>query len=207
MFGAAFTVGDASYAETKDAFSFGTNFGTNGEADGDGLFGIAISLGNNGQAVTLGSGKLGNLGFNIAVNVSRSNAVPTGTTVYAAGIGNVAVNMFGGGTGAGDNQANAFGALNVAAVVGGRNNTARAGNNVTGGTLDTAFVVFGRDNDVAADPGPLAIAGSIGQTGQTITKSGPGININGVKVGGASAVQKKGPAAAARAVKRSSARR
>jgi hypothetical protein len=73
--------------------------------------------------------------------------------------------------------------------------------------VGVAFCSGGPSYSASGSRRPLAIAGSIGQTVQTVTKPSPGININGVKVGGASAVQKKGPAAAARAVKRSSARR
>lgn len=42
-----------------------------------------------------------------------------------------------------------------------------------------------------AGPGPLAIAGSIGQNGATVTKTGPGFNINGVRVFGAAAERSK----------------
>ena len=70
-------------------------------------------------------------------------------------------------------------------------------NKVTAGTYtpapgvpafgSVAVSLFGSNNDVSAGPGPLAIAGSIGQSGATVTKTGPGFNINGVRVFGAAA--------------------
>jgi hypothetical protein len=54
--------------------------------------------------------------------------------------------------------------------------------------LNSAFSIFRKHNIVVADPGPLAVAGSILQTSQTIKKQGPGFNINGHVVGGAAAV-------------------
>jgi hypothetical protein len=47
-----------------------------------------------------------------------------------------------------------------------------------------AFSAFGSGNKVQAGPGSLALAGSIFQTGATVTKIGPGFNINGIVVGG-----------------------
>jgi len=58
----------------------------------------------------------------------------------------------------------------------------------TNATASWAFNALGSNNLVLALPGPLAVAGSIGQTGQTIKKAGPGFHINGVVVGGAAAV-------------------
>jgi hypothetical protein len=49
---------------------------------------------------------------------------------------------------------------------------------------------------VGAGPGPFAIAGSILQTGAHITKTGPGVNINGIVIGGAAAVPQTKAAAA-----------
>lgn len=68
---------------------------------------------------------------------------------------------------------------------------------------------FGSGNNVQAGPGPVAIAGSILQTGATVFKFGPGFNINGVKAGGAAAVddsaQPAPGAASARSIETSTA--
>jgi hypothetical protein len=55
------------------------------------------------------------------------------------------------------------------------------------GVLNNAFAVFSTNVAVSANPGPLAVAGSIGQSNVLIEKDGPGFNINGIKVGGAAA--------------------
>jgi hypothetical protein len=75
-----------------------------------------------------------------------------------------------------------------------------------------ALNAFGSGNTVTALPGPLAIAGAIFQNGKTITKVGPGFNINGIVVGGAAAVHSaasrriiKPAAAATRSTKASAA--
>ena len=54
--------------------------------------------------------------------------------------------------------------------------------------MNLAFNDFGNANFVSAGPGPVAIAGLIGQTGAKATKVGPGFDINGLRVGGAAAV-------------------
>jgi hypothetical protein len=53
--------------------------------------------------------------------------------------------------------------------------------------LNHAFVILGSNSRAFAGGGPVAIAGSILQTGAYITKVGPGFNINGIVVGGAAA--------------------
>ncbi len=62
---------------------------------------------------------------------------------------------------------------------------------VVPGFASLAFNAFGSGNTVTAGGSilPLAIAGSIFQNGQTVTKVGTGFNINGVVVGGAAAIR------------------
>ena len=54
--------------------------------------------------------------------------------------------------------------------------------------------MFGVNNTVKAGPGPFALAGSIFQNSQTVTKVNPGLAINNLRIGGASAT----PAGSAR---------
>jgi hypothetical protein len=126
------------------------------------------------------------IGFNFALNVSLGTTTPDGSEVAAVGIGNIAVNFLGNGTTLGGHVLVAQGNLNTATTLGGTNSKVEAG--LGTGTFNHAFSIFGTNNQVAAGPGPLAIAGSILQTGTTITKVGPGFNINGFTVGGAAAV-------------------
>ena len=53
--------------------------------------------------------------------------------------------------------------------------------------MNAGFNFFGRTNTVTAGPGPLALAGSVFQDGQTITRTNPGIAINTFGGGGAAA--------------------
>ena len=68
------------------------------------------------------------------------------------------------------------------------------------GVLNSAFNLGGNKNKVTAGPGPFALAGSIFQTGATVTKVGPGFAV-GTRVGGAAAVKPKIPAPTATAVR------
>ncbi|WP_059018452.1 hypothetical protein [Mycobacterium sp. M26] len=103
------------------------------------------------------------------------------------------------------NNVAATGITNTAINLGGQNNNVLA-NGGTSGAFNTAFNILGGGNDVGAGTGPFAIAGAILQNGKNITKSGPGININGLVVGGASAVnaRKASPAAASKPSAKSS---
>ncbi|MCX2930545.1 hypothetical protein ORI20_09680 [Mycobacterium sp. CVI_P3] len=186
-FSSAVAVGNSAIAVAGDVvqtniFDFGTAIGNNALAQATGIVGMATQLGSNGVAVAVASTSLNYLGLNTALNVSLGTTVVGGSVVEAIGKGNLAVNLFGNGTGGG-HLAYALGTLNTAWTVGGTNNKAIA----NGGNGNAAFADFGSGNTVAAGPGPLAIAGSILQTGQVVTKSGPGFNINGIKVGGAAA--------------------
>ena len=61
-------------------------------------------------------------------------------------------------------------------------------------TLSLAFNFFGDNNTVSAGWGPFAIAGAIAQNLRTITRSIPGININGInrQRGGSGRQQQEG---------------
>jgi hypothetical protein len=72
--------------------------------------------------------------------------------------------------------------LNLVLNVGGDINTINAGGP---GNLNAGFNFFGTNNAVSAGPGPLALAGSVLQDGQNVTKTNPGIAINNFRVGGA----------------------
>jgi hypothetical protein len=159
--------------------------GNSADSEAYGVLALSVQVGNNGAA------RAENGIANIAVNLSQ---YPSFT--LAKGSLNIAVNLLG--RQVGDNVTTALGTGNIALNVGGANDVA-AGEYVPDvpaiGSI--AFSIFGTNNTVTAVPGPLAIAGSIGQNGATITKAGPGFNINGLRVGGAAAVnRKKAPAAA-----------
>ena len=186
LFGAAFSTGTKAEAFTENAFDFATAVGDSAEADAGGVFGISMQLGANGFTETFGPAAFGNLGLNIAISVSPGNTAFFGSVVEADGVGNVAINLFGNGTTPSGHAVRASGIFSVATNIGGTNNKLRTGQG--GGALNQVFSIFGSGNTVKAGPGPFAIAGSIGQTGQTITKVGPGFNINGIVVGGAAAV-------------------
>jgi hypothetical protein len=188
LFGMAFAVGNSANASTLGALDFATAVGDNTSGNAYGLIGIAMGLGPNGYAETLGTGgspsNLANLGLNVALDVSLGTTVVSGSEAVAIGLGNVAVNLFGNGTTLFGHEVEAIGTLNGAMTLGGTNNVVQA---LQTGSLNYAFGVFGSNNQVLAGPGPVAIAGSIGQTGASITKQGPGFNINGFRVGGAAA--------------------
>lgn len=90
LFGAAIAVGSGSSATTGNAFTLATALGSNATATAGGLFGAATQVGDNGSATTDGSGVLGNLGFNFALNITRGATEPGSSSVLAAGIANVA---------------------------------------------------------------------------------------------------------------------
>jgi hypothetical protein len=132
----------------------------------------------------------GGFGLNLALNVTLGTTTPVGSEVITGGTGNVAINLFGNGTVIGGHEAGAYGLFNSAVTLGGTNNGAAAGLVGPGpGVLNHAFVILGSNSRAIAGGGPLAIAGSILQTGAYITKAGPGFNINGFAVGGAAATQ------------------
>jgi hypothetical protein len=105
-------------------------------------------------------------------------------------VGNIAINVLGDGTNYGvrDNVVGAYGIGNTAVNLFGNNNNTSAGVPNHGALFSSAINLFGNNNQVRATPGPLAIAASIFQHVATVTKQGPGININGLTVGGAAAI-------------------
>ncbi|MCH9721861.1 MAG: hypothetical protein K0U67_07370 [Actinomycetia bacterium] len=79
----------------------------------------------------------------------------------------------------------ANGSANAAAQIGGDDNRVEAGGDGgADGYFTAAFSILSsgqgalQENTVLAGPGPLSVAGSIGQDSATVVQSGPGININ-----------------------------
>lgn len=213
-FGAAMTAGVNSIVQTEDVFTLAAALGDNSLALGKGAFGIAAVLGPYTYAGTAGDPARGNLGFNIAVNVSPANKLPY--SYQAGGIGNLAVNLFGtsddpGGKfsyayglgsvvanlGGSRNELTSYGILsNASNMFGSNNKVTAASDKVNDLALNAAFTVFGSGNTVYAGPGPVAVAGSIAQTGATVAKQQPGVNINGIRIPNTAAAVDPQPAAA-----------
>lgn len=144
--------------------------GTRAGADVNGILQAAISAGERaGSNAGLGPGALqfGNVALNFGNHISElTNAVSV------SGFGNVGSNLGGDVvfvdvTGLLNNATNLFGSTDI---------------RVDGGALSMAFNVLGEGNQVTAGPGFLAVAGSLGQTGATITQKPFGININGAAI-------------------------
>jgi hypothetical protein len=177
---------------TSSATSIAIAFGAGATADAAGMLGTAIAVGagveaNTGGtaalAIAFGDNSIADAGTdgrtdigNIAVNFGANAGV------RAVGIGNTAVNIDGDGA-----LVRASGVLNTAVNLNGGNQVTSGLANNSNNIANLAFSLFGEDTKVAAGAGPLAIAGSIFQTVAHITKTGPGLNINGIKVGGAAA--------------------
>lgn len=214
LFGAAFAAGTNATALTSDAFTFAVGAGDGSLSITKGLFGIGVTVGPGTTAGTQGDPALGNLGFNIALNISPTN--PGLYPVVSGGVGNLAVNLFGTSTVFGTKEVLATGYFNVATNVGGNNNDVWAASGFLssalnlggsdgsvkagGGALDSAINLGGSGNTVYASPGPLAVAVSVGQSGATVSKQQPGININGFRLPNTAAALNSGkkarPAAA-----------
>jgi hypothetical protein len=176
LFNLAIAVGTNAEAHAGGMLPFGAAvaFGNGAVAEIDTGFSLAVTVGANSRAtVSLGAG-------NIAANIF-GNA----TDVAASGLGVVAVNLLGNAS-----DVEAVGLGDVAVNLLGNSNTVYA--SILPGSV--AFNAFGSGNDVEAGPGLLAIAASILQTNATITKAGPGFNINGLGGGGAAAVGNAKPA-------------
>ena len=154
FFGGAFAIGNYASANA-DNFDLAIQMGT-GYATSEGLFDIAIS----------------------STPVKTADPLGPSTFVQALGLGTLALNLGGYGTGFIDHQV------------------------ISAGIASIAFDRGGVDNFVRGGSGPFAIAASLEQTGQKVTKIRPGININnGLVIGGAAAVgnsRKKSSATAAR---------
>jgi len=141
LLGAAFAAGPDSYAEANS-----------------GAINVALQLGANGT--TLADGFL-----NFAVNVSMGTTDGGGSEVRAqGGFGNIAINLFGDGTGLRGSQVHADGILNFAANLGGTDNVVLAGRDSDNGTLNAAVSMLGTRSAVVAADGFLNAAAQFGGT-------------------------------------------
>lgn len=188
LLGAALTLGNSSSAYTiaGAVANLAVTMGDSNMTSAGGLGSVAFVASGINQTVKAGSGPItsGNVG-NIAVSLASPEAAETSATGIAnttwnvAGAGRVVGNGVGLTTvnlvGLGVDLDNA-GVLNGIANVSGLNT--RISNNIgDGGIANLGFNFIGSDN-VIESVGPLAVAGAIGSTGQTVTQSGPGINIS-----------------------------
>jgi len=145
LLGAAFAAGPDSYAEANS-----------------GAINVALQLGANGT--TLADGFL-----NFAVNVSMGTTDGGGSEVRAqGGFGNIAINLFGDGTGLRGSQVHADGILNFAANLGGTDNVVLAGRDSDNGTLNAAVSMLGTRSAVVAADGFLNAAAQLGGTGNQV---------------------------------------
>jgi hypothetical protein len=205
------------------AFNFATAIGNDAIAQGfTTLFGVATQIGP-GTAITLGFGNIAvglgegtgqsaaasgfvssawqlgpgsaaTLGtLSIAVGVGKGKAGQTSTS--AGGFASLALNLLGGASADGISQVSSNGFFSAAVnILGDDNEVTAAAPSLPGANL--ALNIFGKGNTVSAGPGPLAFAGSIFQRGATVTKVGPGFNINGLAVPGVASVQSRSVAPA-----------
>ncbi|ORB56871.1 hypothetical protein BST42_00080 [Mycolicibacterium rhodesiae] len=157
-------------------FDIGGAFGTNALANDAGAFEVAAQVGS-------GDSQTGGL-FNLAIDITPGNGPAHYQSVLAEGFGDVAVNLYGYGTSIISHRVNAFGVLSGAVNISGTNNVVESHD----GVFNTAFAINGTSTNVDAGGGPLALAGSINQAHATLSKVGPGFNINHLVVGGATAV-------------------
>lgn len=172
-FGVALSVGDLSRTETttESAFTVASAMGTGAAAEVKGILSAAITAGNRGRSnVGFGGGSTPQFA-NLALNFGN-HTNPVSNEISATGLGNLSVNVGGDvvvvdNTGFLNNATNLFGSAIV---------------RTNGGALSWAFNAFGSGNSVTAGPGFLAIAGSLGQNGATLTQAPFGININGAVI-------------------------
>ena len=218
LFGGSLAIGDNAQAAMAplglSAFNFATAIGNNAIAQGFvSLFGIALQLGP-GTAATLGVADIAvgiyqgagqqaavsgigsiaiQLGPGSSTNVGGFNvAMGVGGDAATGGVANLALKLLG------KSLTSAAGTRNAAVNVLSDDNVVSAGSASPNSVLNLAVAAFGKGNTVSAGPGPLAFAGSIFQRGATVTKVGPGFNINGLAVPGVASVQRRSvtPAAA-----------
>ncbi|WP_445169705.1 hypothetical protein ACTXG7_10535 [Mycolicibacterium sp. Dal123E01] len=196
--GAAIALGNNTFAGFYGSLGFASVLGTSSSAVAANL-GIAIAAGSHSAAH---AGAAPTHVFNVAVSIANDSDADT------SGQGNVAVNLFGSGStvrafGTGDLALNtgnnstvaAWGTLSNALNLGGYQVFVGTGGS---SRASSAVNIMGAGNAVQAQTGPFAVAGSIFQTGASISQAGPGVHINGVKAGSAAAI---GPAAAQRSAK------
>ena len=130
---------------------------------------------------------------NLAVNLAGSGSI--GNDLLHPSVGSVTVNAIG---------LNAHlindGVFNTVANLSANNTTITNNHTGKGAIGSLAFNALGSGNTVQTS-GVASIAGSIAQTGQTVTQDGPGFNINGHGIGAASARRGAATPAAARASK------
>jgi hypothetical protein len=149
--------------------------GEDASATADGFFTTAVAMGFVAAAGATGP-------FTLAVADGKNSDASAGD-VKGGDFANLAVAI---GTATSSQAGSQFGGGfgNVATNIGNGNFVSAVGD------LNTAFAIFSNQTAATANPGPLAIAGSIGQSKATVTKNGPGFNINGIRIGGAAAPSK-----------------
>lgn len=186
MLGAAVTLGDSSTAGTAAGalLNVAVTLGNSNLTSAGGLGSVAFAGDGIDQAVVAGVGTFteGSIG-----NIAVSLASPEATTTAAAGIANLSVNLAGSGTiigigtglatvnviGLSTNLDNA-GVLNDATNLTGNNNSITVARGAFG---NLGFNLIGSDNVITTE-GVLAIGGAIGSVGQTVSQSGPGVNVS-----------------------------
>lgn len=180
LFGTAFAVGtNADATVNGGVLGFATAFGDDSDATANGVLAFALQVSNGGQAIAGGPSQVANIAINIGNGPSYVQA--------GGGNGNIAVNLGGNASGPITHSVKAIGNFSNAVNLGGTDNKVTAG--TIGSVFNTAASIFGSANTVTAGPGPVTLAWSVLQSGKTIIKVGPGININGFTVGGAAAVR------------------
>ncbi len=186
MLGAALTLGNDSSAYTIAGgwLNAAITLGNTNQTNAAGIASLAAALSGINQTVNAGTNVPGTLSIgNIAMSVSS----PEASTVVAVGVGNMAGNMFGSGniisSGTGlrtmnfvglNNSLTNNGTFNLIANVLANGNAIGTDSSSVG---NVAFGFIGQDN-VITTAGALAIGGAIGSTGQTVTQTGPGINVS-----------------------------
>lgn len=221
-FGAALAFGANSGAWTSGGGLFkgggvlnlATVVGQGSWAQTAGLLGVAFAGGDNvlvnsglGSSPITGTVQIANLAIELrpqrgplsateSEGIGNLSILVGDGTSQARGIGNSAVSVGGPNLGT-----YAFGYFNTATALAGHDNQVAAYSPDPPNTAitSTAFSLGGDGNAVTAADGPLALAGSIGQTGATVTQTGPGVNINNTIVASAAAVPaaQRGPSATA----------
>lgn len=179
VLGVAIAVGTQSRSAITagSVFTLASAMGTFAATDVKGILSATITAGNRGRTdVGFGGGDAPQFG-NVALNFGNHTNVVS-NEVSATGFGNLGVNVGGDAvivdaTGLLNNATNLFGSGIV---------------RTNGGALSWAFNVYGSNNNVTAGPGFLAVAGSLGQSGATVTQKPFGININGVAIPAAASV-------------------